>query len=284
MLHRPAPAPDEEQGILYPQSLHRDSPAAPSGSAHMPRPHGVLSMPAESQGLATESLLAYSSLQPLVSQQMSPQLRSSLPVLAERSSMAGQQGHLPAMASMPVEAQAQLHGAVLMSPLAAARLPTAQRDDRVPLDTQSHPSTLRTDASWQSLLAADSAMGTSTAATHQQQQELQQGHTTTAGASEEAGAASGALPDLAMRHKRSASGQEQGLAMAEQVISAYNLGMKLPSALEQEWPGRPLPSTAPSLTSKILSSPPRLAEATMPAPGTRTGDSSCKYGQAVNLG
>ena len=258
MLHRPARAPDEEQGILYPQSLHRDSTAAASGSAHMPRPHGVLSMPAESQGLATESLSAYSSFQPLVSQQMSPQLRGSLPILAERSSTAGKQGHLPTMASMPVEAQPQLHDSVLTPPSAAARLQTAKRDDRVPLVTHSHPSTLRTDPSWQSLLAADSIMGTSTAATHQQQQQ-QQGHTTSAGASEEAGTASGALPDLAMGHERSASGQEQGLAMAEQVISAYNLGMKLPSALEQDCSGRPLPSIAPGLTSKILSSPPRLA-------------------------
>ena len=244
MLHRPAPAPDEEQGILYPQSLHRDSAAAPSGSAHTPGPHGVLNMPAESQGLATESLSAYSSLQPLVSQQMSPQLRSSLPVLAERSSMAGQQGHLPAMASMPVEAQSQLHDSMLMSPAAAACLQTAKRHNRLPPITHSHPSPLRTDPSWQSLLAADSTTGASTAATHQQQQpqqELQQGYTITAGASKEAGAASGALRDLAMRHERSASGQEQGLAMAEQVISAYNLGMKLPSALEQESPGGTLP-------------------------------------------
>ena len=65
-------------------------------------------MPAESQGSVTESLSAYSSGHPLVSQQMSPQLRGSLPVLAERPSMAGQQGHLPAMAAMPVEAHSQL--------------------------------------------------------------------------------------------------------------------------------------------------------------------------------
>ena len=229
-------------------------------------------MPAESQDSVTESLSAYSSGHPLVSQQISPQLRGSLPVLAERPSMAGQQGHLPAMAAMPVEAHSQLQDPVLMSPSATARLQTAQRDDRLPKISQSHLSTLLADPSWQSLLAADSTMGTSTAATHQQQ-EMQQGFTTTAGASEEIGAASGALPDLAMRHERSASGQEQGLAMAEQVISAYNLGMKLPSALEQDCPGGPLPSPQPSLTSKLLPSPPRLAEATTPAPKTRTGHS-----------
>ena len=254
MLHRSAPAPDEEQGILYPQSLHRDSPAAPSDSAHPPRPQGALSMPAEPQGSATESVQAYSGSQPPVSHQMSPQPRSSLPILAERSSLAGQQGHLPAMASLPVEAHAQPHDSVLRSPVAAA-LHTARRDARQPQVTQSHPSTLRTDPSWQSLLAADSTMSTSTAARHQQQ-----GDTTTAGASAEAGAAGSAPPDLAARHERSASGQEQGLAMAEQVISAYNLGMKLPSALEKNSPGRLLTSKEPSLTSKVLTLPPRLAE------------------------
>ena len=217
-------------------------------------------MPAESQGSVTESLSAYSSGHPLVSQQMSPQLRGSLPVLAERPSMAGQQGHLPAMAAMPVEAHSQLQDPVLMSPSATARLQTAQRDDKLLKISQSHLSPLRADPSWQSLLAADSTMGTSTAATHQQQ-EMQQGFTTTAGASEEIGAASGALPDLAMRHERSASGQEQGLAMAEQVISAYNLGMKLPSALEQDCAGRPLPSAALCLISEVLPLPFMLAEA-----------------------
>ena len=229
-------------------------------------------MPAESQGSVTESLSAYSSGHPLNPQQMSPQLRGSLPVLAERPSMAGQQGHLPAMAVMPVETHSQLQDPGLMSPSATARLQTAQRDDRLPKMSQSHLSPLRADPSWQSLLAADSTMGASAAATHQQQQ-LQQGCTTTAGASGEIGAASGALPDVAMRHERSASGQEQGLAMAEQVISAYNLGMKPPSALEQGCPGGPLPSAASTLTFKLLPSTTGLAEATMPAPGTRTGHS-----------
>ena len=42
------------------------------------------------------------------------------------------------------------------------------------------------------------------------------------------------LPEGMARHERSASGQEQGLAMAEQVINAYKLGLKISEALDKD--------------------------------------------------
>ena len=50
----------------------------------------------------------------------------------------------------------------------------------------------------------------------------------------------GSLPEGMARHNRSGSGQEQGLAMAEQVINAYRLGWEASEASQE---GTTIPGT-----------------------------------------
>ena len=155
---------------------------------------------------------------------MSPKLRASLPILEEQSSS----GMLECLKMPQMAALSLPLGAHLQPPDLAFRPPPAQRhlaarkDARQP-QTQPSESLFSTIAS--PPLQRPVPTITSSASYAIQQQLHQQA--LVSGLDAPAEAAGGSTPADGMAgHQRSASGQEQGLAMAEQVISAYNLGMQ----------------------------------------------------------
>ncbi len=195
--------------------------------------------------------------------QMSPKLRDSSPILDEQSQLAKVELFaLPSVASLPLEAHLQ--------PSATHSLPVLPRtfsfgsEIRQEQLEQIHPSLAPPEPSQQDYPHAFSRRAFSAARQQhpyevrkepfisrtQQQQQQQPEEPSMTGlmeASEEAQDNS-SLPEGMAGHERSASGQEQGLAMAEQIINAYGLGTKASNAPEEETdvPGV-LPLNAPPL-------------------------------------
>ena len=223
LLHKPAPAFDKEQGI---PSAHPTPTDLPGLSIHQLSAEAADSSFSERQEHHTHAV--YPGRQPLALQ-LSPKLRSSLPILPEQPSAAAQGGPLamPSAASLPLEAEppAQPAHSLLMAPHTAV----PKRETRQPHPEALH---LRLNASMpaqQTTLAVDSSAPGMT----QEQQYQQQQQDAPLGVIEVPSAEAAGTSDLfegGRMHERSASGQEQGLAMAERVIDAYGLGMKPPSA------------------------------------------------------
>ena len=223
LLHRPAPAIDEEHGISGAHPIPRDLPVLSTHQLSAEATHSSFSEKQEHHSHAV-----YPGRQPLALQ-LSPKLRSSLPILPEQPSAAAQGAPfaVPSAASLPLEAE--------LPAQPAHSLPTAPRTAIPRRETlQPHPEAphLRLSAAMpaqQTTLAVDSSAPgmTQQEQHHQQQQDAPLGITEVPSA-EAAGAH--ALFEGGSMHERSASGQEQGLAMAERVIDAYGLGMKPPAA------------------------------------------------------
>ena len=168
----------------------------------------------------------YPGRQPLALQ-LSPKLRSSLPILPEQPSAAAQGAPLamPSAASPPLEAEppAQPAHSLPMAPHTAV----PRRETRQPGPEALHLKLSASMPAQQTTLAVDSSAPGMTQQQQQQQQDAPLGVIEVPSAE---GAGTNDLFEGERMHERSASGQEQGLAMAERVIDAYGLGMKPPSA------------------------------------------------------
>ena len=259
LLPRSGPAYDEEQGI---HGVFRDLPAVPPSSTQ----HQSSEVPHSSKPAAHEltqhNNATYQGKQ-AVELQLSLQLRDSSPTLDEQSQAAEvEQLALSSVASLPLKAHLQ--------PSDTQSLPVLPRTFcfgskiRQQQLEQFHPSLAPPEPSQQVHPRAFSRRAFSTAQQQhphevgkvpfisrtQQQQVQQPEETSMTGlmeASEEVQNNS-SLPEGMAGHERSSSGQEQGLAMAEQIINAYGLGTKASNAAEEE-PDVPgvLPFTAPPL-------------------------------------
>lgn len=223
LLHRPAPAFDEEQGI---SSAHPTPTDLPVLSTHQLGAEATHSSFSERQEHHTHAV--HPGRQPLALQ-LSPKLRSSLPILPEQPSAAAQGAPfaVPSAASLPLEAEPAAQPAHGLS--TAPRTAVSRRETRQPHPEAPH---LRLSASMpaqQTTLAVDSSAPgmTQQQQHHRQQQDAPLGVIEVPSAE---AAGTHALFEGGSMHERSASGQEQGLAMAERVIDAYGLGMKPPAA------------------------------------------------------
>ncbi len=230
LQHRPEHPPfDEEQGIAGSQPFHRDSHAMPRSSAPQHSAEAALAGSAAGHGLPAHAYSAYPG-KPAMALQISPKLRASLPILEEQQLPARLEHFaLPSVASLPPERHLQPSAAAHSLPL-APRTFTHRREPRQPQLEQTYPSMAPSRTAQQPhphTIINDSL------SLPQQQQQQQHLSASGAGLPSEA-ERTGGLPEGMARHERSASGQEQGLAMAEQVINAYKLGLKASEAPDQD--------------------------------------------------
>ncbi|CAL5224835.1 g7589 [Coccomyxa viridis] len=240
---RPELSPfDEEQGIAGTQPFYRDLHAIPRSSAPQHNSEAALAGSAAGHVLPAYAGSAHPG-KPSMALQISPKLRGSLPILEEQQPLTRlEQFALPSVASLPPERHLQPSAAALSLPV-APRTFTHRRELRQPQLEQTYPSLAPFRTSQQPYPHSISSNPVSLPQQQQQQQQPVPGM----GLQSEAEYAC-SLPEGMARHERSASGQEQGLAMAEQVINAYKLGLKISEALDKDTgiPGVPQESISKS--------------------------------------
>ena len=226
---RPELSPfDEEQGIAGTQPFYRDLHAIPRSSAPQHNSEAALAGSAAGHVLPAYAGSAHPG-KPSMALQISPKLRGSLPILEEQQPLTRlEQFALPSVASLPPERHLQPSAAALSLPV-APRTFTHRRELRQPQLEQTYPSLAPFRTSQQPYPHSISSNPVSLPQQQQQQQQPVPGM----GLQSEAEYAC-SLPEGMARHERSASGQEQGLAMAEQVINAYKLGLKISEALDKD--------------------------------------------------
>ena len=207
------------------QPFQRESHAVPRSSAlHQSSAPAHMSASIGS-GLPAQAGSAYNG-KPSLALQISPKLRGSLPILPEQQPAAGlERFALPSVASLPPERHLQPPAAAQSLPM-APRTFTSRREPRLPQPEQPYPSLMPIKHPQHSHSTSRDILNTV-----QQQQERQQVPVRGLGPLSEAEYRGSLIEDEA-GHGRSGSGQEQGLAMAEQVINAYKLGLQASDASE----------------------------------------------------
>ena len=209
------------------QPFLRDPQATPRSSAP---PHSAFAgSSAAGHGLPACTNSAHPG-RPAMALQISPKLRASLPILEEQQLPARLEHFaLPSVASLPPERHLQPSAAAQSLPL-APRTFAPRRELRQPQLEQTYPG-LAPLAPFRATQQPHPHSISSSAMSQPQQPQQQQQQVSAPGVGlmSEAGN-TGGLPDVMARHERSSSGQEQGLAMAEQVINAYKLGLKASEA------------------------------------------------------
>ena len=169
---------------------------------------------------------------PSLALQISPKLRGSLPILpAQQPAACLEPFALPSVASLPPEHHLQPPAAAHSLPV-APRTFTSRRELKQPQPEEAYPSLAPFKPSQHQHWHSTGKSMHSMAQQQEGQQEQQQVSVPGLGALSEA-EYMGSLPEGMEGHKRSGSGQEQGLAMAEQVINAYKLGLKAPETPEE---------------------------------------------------
>ena len=246
------PAPDEEQGIPGTQAFHRGAQAAPRGSALKHSADAALSGGAAGYGIASQTGSAHPG-RPSMGLQVSPKLRGSLPTPQEQQPAAGlERFALPSVVSLPPERHLQPSPAAHSLPM-APRTFTSRRELRPPQPEQAFPSLAPFEAPQRN---SPHSFSRETSSLPEQQQQGCSG--LGRGIPSEA-EDTGSLPEGMARHDRSGSGQEQGLAMAEQVINAYRLGLE---ASETSQEGATIPGTCTLCVHPLTKAP--LADSICP--------------------
>lgn len=225
--------PDEEQGIPGTQPFHRATYATPLNSALHHSAEATLAGGSGGYGIASQAGSSHPG-KPSMALQISPNLRASLPVPEEQQPAAGLEHFLlPSVASLPPEGHLQPSPAAQSMPL-APRTFTSRKELRPSQLEHTYPSLAPFRSSQQ---PHPHSFSRETLSLPQQQRQQQRVSGPGLEVPPEAEYA-GSLLDSMARRGRSGSGQEQGLAMAEQVINAYRLGLQA-SEVSQEDTGIP---------------------------------------------